>query len=70
MKDSIRKSIGKNIRELREAHEISSINMAMELGYAQTNYSKIENGHQQLPCQALIVLCEQLTAMSGVNSSL
>lgn len=58
MKDSISKYIGQNIKELREENQISRINMAMELGYSQANYGKIENGKQQLTCQGLITLCK------------
>lgn len=61
MKDSIRKFIGKNIRELREEHGVSRINMAMEMGYSQSNYGKIESGQQQLACQGLIILCKQFS---------
>lgn len=58
MKDSIKKFIGQNIKQLREAHGISPLEMSMELGYTQSNYGKIEKGKVQIHCQELIAICK------------
>lgn len=58
MKDSIKKFIGQNIKKLREAHGITPLEMATELGYTQSNYGKIEKGKVQIHCQELIAICK------------
>lgn len=57
MDNSMKMSIGENIKQLREENGISRINLATELGYSTAQYGKIEKGEQNLDCHGLISLC-------------
>lgn len=57
MSNRISISIGKNIKELREENGMERVDLATELGYSTSQYSKIEKGEQNLDCQGLATLC-------------
>lgn len=48
----------RNIRELREDHDLSQTEVAKLLGMSQTGYSKYETGENDIPTGILIVLAE------------
>ena len=48
----------KNIRDLREDHDLTQQQVAEYLGTSQTMYARYERGANELPVRHLIKLCE------------
>lgn len=48
----------RRIRDLREDHDLTQSQIAVELGIAQTIYSRYERGFQTIPLHHLIRLAE------------
>ena len=48
----------KTMRDLREDHDLTQIQVARLLGTSQTMYSRYERGANELPIHHLLRLCE------------
>ena len=48
----------KNIRDLREDHDLTQQQIAEYLGTSQTMYARYERGANELPIRHLIKLCK------------
>ena len=48
----------KNMRDLREDHDLTQQQIAEYLGTSQTMYARYERGANELPVRHLIKLCE------------
>lgn len=52
--------IGKRVRALREAAEMSQGQLAEKAGRSQVWVSRVERGHYDLPVSALVLLAKRL----------
>lgn len=59
MKD-IRKTVGQNLKNARQAKGISQTNLAKELNKNQPDYSKYETGRIELDYEKIVFLCKRL----------
>lgn len=58
--DAIYAEIGRNIRQARDAEDMTQEHLATRIGLTRTSIVNIEQGHQRVPIHTLVVIADAL----------